>query len=141
MFRRVLLCYDGSEQGRRAWRHGAELAILLGSQVSVLAIVPSSLDTAMHLSRSTGITAFDSEAEHRNILDESIAWLGARGITVTAHLIHGDVIDVILDYAKRLSRDLIVIGQCPKSGATRWWSSAKRASLAERSNCSVFIYS
>jgi nucleotide-binding universal stress UspA family protein len=138
MFKRVMLCYDGSEQGRRALRHGAELAMFLGSQISVLAIVPSSLDTAMHLSRSTGLTAFDSEAEHRRILDESIAWLSGRGIAATAHLAHGDVIDVILEYAKRLDTDLIVVGQYPKA-ATRWWSSAKRASLAEHSTCSVFI--
>lgn len=139
MFKRVLLCYDGSEQGRRALRHGAELAISLGSQMSVLAIVPTSLDTAMHLARSTGLTAFDSEAEHRSTLNESIAWLSVRGFTATAHLAHGEVIDTILDHAKRLSCDLIVVGQYPKSGATRWWSSATRTSLAELSTCSVFI--
>jgi nucleotide-binding universal stress UspA family protein len=139
MFKRVLLCYDGSEKGRRALRHGAELAISLGSQISVLAIVPASLDAAMHLSRSTGLTVFDSEAEYRNTLNESLAWLSARGITATAHLAHGEVIDTILGYAKTLGCDLIVVGQYPQSGATRWWSGAKRTSLAEHATCSVFI--
>ena len=36
MFKRVLLCYDGTEAGRRALRRGAELAMLLGAQVYVL---------------------------------------------------------------------------------------------------------
>jgi nucleotide-binding universal stress UspA family protein len=41
MFKRVLLCYDSTEAGRRALRRGAELAILLGAQVYVLSIVPN----------------------------------------------------------------------------------------------------
>ena len=40
MFKRVLLCYDGSLAGRRALRRGAELAIELGAQVYVLSIIP-----------------------------------------------------------------------------------------------------
>ena len=139
MFKRVLLCYDGSEKGRRALRHGAELAISLKSQISVLAIVAPSLDAAMGLARSTGLSVFDAEAGHQSTLDESIAWLRARGIAATPHLAHGEVIDTIIDYAKRLGCDLIVVGQYPKAGATRWWSSAKRTSLAELSTCSVFI--
>src|SRR5580698_1185965 len=41
MFKRVLLCYDGSEVGRRALKRGAELAVLLGAHVYVLSIIPS----------------------------------------------------------------------------------------------------
>jgi len=41
MFKRVLLCYDGSDVGRRALKRGAELAILVGAQVYVLSIIPN----------------------------------------------------------------------------------------------------
>src|SRR3984885_6460566 len=43
MFKRVLLCYDGSEVGRRALKRGAELAILVGAQVYVLSIIPGGI--------------------------------------------------------------------------------------------------
>jgi nucleotide-binding universal stress UspA family protein len=46
MFKRVLLCYDGTEAGRRALRRGAELAILLGARVFVLSIVPTQVAEA-----------------------------------------------------------------------------------------------
>jgi hypothetical protein len=35
MFKRVLLCYDGSEAGRRALKRGTELAIRLGAHVQL----------------------------------------------------------------------------------------------------------
>jgi hypothetical protein len=35
MFKRVMLCYDGTEVGRRALKRGAELAILVGARVYV----------------------------------------------------------------------------------------------------------
>ena len=44
MFKRVLLCYDGSVAGRRALRRGADLAVHLGAQVYVLSIIPGGRD-------------------------------------------------------------------------------------------------
>jgi len=41
MFKRVLLCYDGSRAGRAALKQGAELAVLVGAQVHVLSIISS----------------------------------------------------------------------------------------------------
>jgi len=43
MFKRVLLCYDGTEVGRRALKRGAELAILVGAQAYVLSIIPTTV--------------------------------------------------------------------------------------------------
>jgi DNA primase len=43
MFKRVLLCYDSTEAGRRALRRGAELAVLLGTQVHVLSLAPDGM--------------------------------------------------------------------------------------------------
>jgi nucleotide-binding universal stress UspA family protein len=139
MFKRVLLCYDGSEHGRRALKQGTELAVSMGAEVCVLAIIPSWTDAAMHMSRMGGHASFDSETEYRQILDESLAWLKARDITASAHLAHGEVIDVILEFAMQLKSDLIVVGQYPKSGSARWWSGATKRSLSEHSSCSVLI--
>ena len=121
-------------------RHGAELAIYMGSSVSLLAVVPPAVNEGLRLSGVTGhMCTEDLEAGYRSILDESIAWLSERGVTATPYLAHGEAIETIVAHAKRLSSDLIVVGQYPVPGATRWWSSDKRASLAERSSCSVFI--
>ena len=54
MFKRVLLCYDGSEAGRRALKRGAELAILVGAQVYVLSIIPTGVADAAVVASAAG---------------------------------------------------------------------------------------
>jgi nucleotide-binding universal stress UspA family protein len=140
MFKRVLLCHDGSTAGRRALRRGAELAILLNARVFVLSIVYGDDSDAAVVASSVGQASFvDSEFEYRKSLNESIALLKTRGVEAEGYLARGNTIDAIVEYAKRLSVDLIVVGHYPKSTGGRWWSGPERAALAERVNCSVLI--
>ena len=54
MFKRVMLCYDGSEAGRRALKRGAELAVLVGAQVYVLSIITEAAPNAAVAAGSLG---------------------------------------------------------------------------------------
>jgi nucleotide-binding universal stress UspA family protein len=142
MFKRVLLCYDGSAVGRRALRRGAELAILLNAEVHVLAIVPSSVVDPAVIAGAAGHACIvdDKSTEWATLLDESITWLRARGVTAQSHLASGNTADQITAYAKRLGVDLIVLGHYPQpTGGFWWWSGNQRVSLAERANCCVFV--
>lgn len=141
MFKRVLLCYDGSQAGRRALKRGAELAVLLGAQVHVLSIIPSGIANA---AINAGVAGYPCLAEdpsgYRKLLDESLAWLKARGVVAEGYLTSGDTLDQIVAYAKRLAIDLIVLGHYPQPAGGYWWSSARqRATLAERVGCCVFV--
>ena len=141
MFKRVLLCYDGSEVGRRALKRGAKLAILLGAQVHVLSIIPSAAVAAEAIARSTGQPCLmDDSQHHRALLDESLQWLKTRGVIAEGYLATGNTLDQIAAYAKRLAVDLIVLGHYPQPAGGFWWSSARqRASLTERVGCCVFV--
>lgn len=140
MFKRVLLCYDGTEAGRRALRRGADLAVLLGSQVHVLSIIPSGVADAAVLAGAAGQACIiDEEGDLRRLLNESIAWLKARGVDADGYLASGEYIDQIAAFSKRLNIDLIVLGHYPMPAGGFWWSGAKRSSLAERTNCCIFV--
>jgi len=140
MFKRVLLCYDGTAAGRRALRRGAELAILLGAQVYVLSIVPTGVANAAVLAGAAGQACIiDEAADFRRLLNESIDWLKARGVIADGFLASGDYIDQIIAFSNRLSIDLIVLGHYPQPSGGFWWSGASRASLAERVKCCVFV--
>jgi nucleotide-binding universal stress UspA family protein len=140
MFERVLLCYDGSVAGRRALKRGAELAILVKAKVHVLSVVSAGAADAAAVADSVGgACLIDYQAEHRRLLEESIAWLRARGLDAQGYLTRGNTLDEIAAYANRLSIDLIVVGHYPKAPGGRWWSGPERASLAERVSCCVLI--
>jgi nucleotide-binding universal stress UspA family protein len=139
MFKRVLLCYDGSVKGRRALRHGAELAGLVGARVYVLSVVPNVVGvvSAAHAAGCSG--GVDFELGHRQLLGESVEWLKARGIAAEGFLARGDIINEIVAYAKRLTVDLIVVGHYPHAPGGRWWAGPRRLALAEQVSCSVLI--
>jgi nucleotide-binding universal stress UspA family protein len=140
MFKRVLLCYDGSEVGRRALKRGAELAILVGAQVYVLSIIPAGVAGAAVVAGAAGHACLvDEEGGYRKLLDESVEWLKARGVSTEGYLASGNTIDQIIAFSRRLAVDLIVLGHYPQPSGGFWWGSPQRSSLAERANCCVFV--
>src|ERR1700730_2347118 len=140
MFKRVLLCYDGSEVGRRALRRGAELAILVRAQVYVLSIFPAGVTGAAVAAGAVGHACLvDETGGYRKLLDESIEWLKARGVSAEGYLASGNTIEQIVAFSRRLAIDLIVLGQCLYCSGGFWWGSPQRVSLAERANCCVFV--
>jgi nucleotide-binding universal stress UspA family protein len=140
MFKRVLLCYDGTEVGRRALKRGAELAILVGAQVYVLSIIPSGVaDAAVAAGAAGHACLVDEPRGYRKLLDESIEMLKARGVSAEGYLASGNTIEQIIAFSRRLAIDLIVLGHYPQPAGGFWWGSSQRASLAERANCCVFV--
>jgi nucleotide-binding universal stress UspA family protein len=140
MFKRVLLCYDGTEVGRRALRRGAELAILVRAQVYVLSIIPAGVTGATVAAGAAGQACLIDEAgSYRKVLDESLEWLRARGVSAEGYLASGNIIEQIVAFSRRLASDLIVLGHYPQPSGGLWWGSPQRVSLAERANCCVFV--
>jgi len=140
MFKRVLLCYDGSAAGRRALRRGAELAILLHTEVCVLSINPVSVADPVLAAGAAGTACIVGDRDdYRRMLDESLEWLRARGVEAQGYTTSGNTIDEILRFTKKLKIDLIVLGHYPQPAGGFWWSGPSRVSLSERANCCVFV--
>jgi len=140
MFKRVLLCYDGSDVGRRALKRGAELAILLGARVYVLSIIPSAAANAAVIAGAAGhVCLVNEDGGYSQLLDESIEWLKERGVVAEGYLASGNTTEQIIAFSRRLAIDLIVLGHYPQPSGGFWWGNPNRTSLAERTNCCVFV--
>ena len=140
MFKRVLLCDDGSAEGRQALRRGAQLAALLQADVYLLTVESEAVHNAMLWASMAGATAaVDPTIAHETSTRESLHYLRKLGVEAHAFRARGNVIDAIAAYARKLTVDLIVVGHYPERTGGRWWSGTERGALAERVNCCVLI--
>lgn len=89
-FRRALLAYDGSEAARGAMKMLARLAVALGMEVDAVQMV--------------------EEGEPTTVLKDVISYFGNYPIHLSTHYLTGESHSVIIDHAKEVGCDLIVMG-------------------------------
>jgi nucleotide-binding universal stress UspA family protein len=138
MFSKVLLCYDGTVEGRRALRQGADVVITMKCEAHLLAICRSLVTTAI----PEGVTPELARCEDdraQALLDEGVQWLKDRGVNATGSLEYGNASDLIAEVAARIGADLVVLGHKQRTRLARWWSESEESSLLDRITCSVLV--
>ncbi len=138
MYRKILLCYDGTVEGRNALKEGAEVALAMHAETHLLAIVRS-MD-GVNVPEAFNEALFRTE-DHaaQQILRDGVEWLSARGLQAHGYIAYGDPINEIQRAASELSVDLIVIAHRSRSRLARWWSDAEDATLLEVAPCSILV--
>lgn len=138
-YQTILLCYDGSREGRKALLQGAELAQTMGAHVHLLAVV----DLSALIGQSAGYVGetvcVHYEEAMQDVLNEGVACLRQRGLTAEGHLETGVPVDTIAACAQRLNADLVVVGHRCRQGFARWWSRSSSASLLDKLSCSLLV--
>jgi nucleotide-binding universal stress UspA family protein len=138
MYKKVLLAYDGSIEGRRALREGAKLAQLCGAEVFLLTIV----ETASSVVALEGgvIISMDEQFEiYKTILAEGVERLKAMGFSPTARLGMGDAGQVITEVAHEIDANLVVVGHRPRGPLARWLFGNVGTYLVKHLYCSVLV--
>jgi nucleotide-binding universal stress UspA family protein len=138
MYKTVLLCYDGSTEGRKALREGALLARAMGAQTHLLAICRDLASTLV----PEAVTATLVECEEhvaQSILDQGVHKLQELGIDAQGTLLIGDPLVHIPNFAAKVHADLVVIGHRQRSRIARWWSDSPHPVLLDRVSCSILI--
>lgn len=140
MYKKILLAYDGTEEGRVALLECADIAQLLQAETHLLAIMrmPFGIFLAEGFVPDTVM-----EEERRQIqssIDDGVALLRKGGHSAHGHLAYGDPVEEICRLAAELGVDLIVLGHRKQASfASRWWKSSLGASLLERAPCSILV--
>ena len=139
MYKRILLAYDGSDAGQKALLDTQDLAQWSGSELSLIAVMPSAMS---FVGLEGGV--YDIELEEREkkkyraVLDEGLKRLSEAGYTARGELVAGEAIDEIVRCARKLEADLIVVGHKHlDSWAARWWRGSISGALIEHAPCSV----
>ena len=138
MYRKVLLAYDGSVEGRIALREGAMLAKLCQAEVVLLAVV--NLSAGIMMAEGAGPGAIEHQQEaYGQILAEGVARLRKLGFSPEARLEYGNPAHEIMQTAKKCAADLIVVGHRQQGAFARWWGGSVGASLMDELPCSLLV--
>lgn len=135
----IVLAYDGSLDGRRALREGAEVAVQFKARTHLLAVIKYSAGTAIGQGYDPRALPSDEDLYFRKILDEGVGILTSFGLSASGHLAHGDPVDEIVKLANETNADLVVVGHRERSALARWWRTPVSMSLLDKLNCSVLI--
>ena len=138
MYKTVLLCYDGSSEGRKALREGAALARVMGSETYLLAVCRNLVAATPPEGMSAALVESEESAA-RAILNEGVRRLVEAGIKAQGALLIGDPLMHIPSFATKIGADLIVIGHREQGLLARLWSGSVGQQLIAHAPCSVLI--
>jgi len=138
LYKKVLLAYDGSVEGRRALREGAKLAQFCGAEVFLLAVVEIS-SGAVTLEGGFAIPVEEQIATYKAILEEGVERLKIMGFSPTARLGMGAAGQEIAGVAEEIGANLVVVGHRPTGPLARWWFGSVGSYLIKHLRCSVLV--
>lgn len=139
-YHKILLAYNGSDDGKRALVECAELANFLGAETHLLAV--ASMPPSLFLTEGFVPEELLEEEKKRTqtVLDEGIQTLRDKGFNAAGHLAVGEPVEEICRMAKEVGVDLIVVGHNQSTSfAARWWKGSVGATLLDYAPCSLLI--
>jgi nucleotide-binding universal stress UspA family protein len=139
-YRKILLAYNGTHEGKRALLECADLASFLGAETHLLAV--ASMPPSLFLTEGFVPEELLEEEKKRTqtVLDEGIRTLRERGFNAAGQLAVGEPVEEICRFAKSIGVDLIVVGHNQKTSfAARWWKGSVGATLLDYAPCSILI--
>jgi nucleotide-binding universal stress UspA family protein len=139
-YQKILLAYNGSQEGKRALLECGELANFLHAETHLLAV--ASMPPSLFLTEGFVPEELLEEEKKRTqqVLDEGIAALKEKGFNATGHVAVGEPVEEICRAAKEQSADLIVVGHHQSTSfAARWWKGSVGAALLDYAPCSILI--
>ena len=139
MYKRILLAYDGSDAGQNALLDTLDLAQWSGSELALIAVMPSAMS---FVGLKGGV--YDIELEEREkkkyraVLDEGLRRLSAAGYPATGELVAGEAIDEICKYSSKIKADLIVMTSHRPAMRT-YFLGSNAGHVVRYAKCSVLV--
>lgn len=137
MYRRILLAFDGSPDGRDALVHAQNVAAACGSTVHLVAVVDS---PKQMLALEEGASSLANQAvETRALLEEAVRQLTGTGCAAAGKLNYGRPAEQIMLAAVEIGADLIIVGRRYQGALARYLNGQAYESMLPQPPCSVLI--
>ena len=146
MFDVIVVGTDGSESAGIAVHRATSLAKLTGATLHIVsAFRPVSLGSVA-LAASAGAPTVDIEpvnrtmtAQGEQVCENAATEARREGVAVEVHAVPGDAADALVDVAKRVGGDLVVVGSRGMSGARRYVLGSVPNKVSHHCPCSLLI--
>jgi len=139
LYKRILLAYDGSKEGRTALREGALMARRCRSQVFLLSVIAEDAGTRF-ADGAGGVGEIQQQDRYHALLQDGVARLQRLGFEPKFRLVLGEPAQVVGACAEEFDADLVVVGHHRQSVFWRWWSgSSGGAYVSDHVHCSVLV--
>ena len=140
MYEKIVLAYDGSQEGQKALINCKEMALWANAEihlVSVIAEIFYPIGEGILIEPQNQI--FDTEKNHHQ-LDQGVELIKKDGFKCVGVLLVGNSVKEISRYAAKVSADLIVIGHKHQDSVLgRWWARSTSSNLVDEAPCNVLI--
>ena len=137
MYRKILLAYDGSPDGREALAQAETLAHACGATVHLLAIIDPS--ESMLIVEAMSFIPDNERSAIQSVLDEGVKHLRRAGCLATNELKYGRPAEQIVLSAREMGADLIVVGHRDQGTLARWLNGSVGESILHQPPCSVLV--
>ncbi|MCB1502852.1 MAG: universal stress protein [Bauldia sp.] len=146
MYSSILVANDGSTLGRKAFRHGLELASHLGARLTVVvAIEPVVVLFGAGRLASNNKNPAQQELQARSedarlMLDDCARMAAAEGVTCQTELVvETHPADAILQTSAKVEADLIVMASHGHRGFRQWILGSQTSEVLARSETPVLV--
>ena len=145
-FRRLLVAYDGSDFSRAALQTALDNAGFWESEIHMIYVVDPGALTPTIVDPQIGVAdpntlrrleVIEKEGEH--ILGEAEKMAESAGMHLKSTMLIGDPKDEIIDYAKEIEADLIILGSAGKGWTRRFVLGSVSSSVVANSPVSTLV--
>ncbi len=131
---RVVVGYDGSEQANRALER---VAMLAGEDAAITVVTAGAILPESPVAPDRAVV--EEGEERQRVLEEGRARLAELGLRAEAVEAFGDPADALMDVAREIGADLIVVGTRGRTVTTRVLLGSVSAKIASQAPCDVLV--
>ncbi len=140
MFEKIVVPLDDSACAQRAFGVALELAKLANSELAICSVVdPIVIVESTPPTPAADLVLGDMESEARRRVAEATERARESGVAAHGEMLMGVPFDRILDFAKRNSADLIVMGTHGRTGLPHFFLGSVAEMVLKKSPCPVMI--
>lgn len=135
--KKILVAHDGSDAADKAILEAASIAQKFGSKLTVVSVVPNLCFSEIGVDCDTITKLYRAEIE--GAMEGVKEMLGEKGIEAETIILEGSPADVIVDHAKGMGMNLIVVGSKGKQATERTILGSVSSKVAANAPCSVLV--